>query len=334
VSLYKQKGSEVWWASISIPGRSRLRRSTGETDRPAAQRVHDELKAQYWRAVPDARQATWGQAVAAWIDAKPRSTSELLSLKKFTLAHGDCGLEHVTRESVHKALSFCKTAGTYTRYRTMIAAILHLAQHAGQLDASPRLATKTDKKAKPRRWLTPAEWELLYNALPTHMRPMAKFAIETGLRQANVLQLRWDHVDLGRQLVWIDANDAKGGKAIAVPLNDAALAVLQALATQAPHKARRERVARPASPHVFTYCGRPIKEVKTAFATACRKAGIEGFTWHGFRHTWTTWHMQNGTPSDVLQKLGAWSDPRMVANYAHHSPTYLAGFVGNNRKKT
>lgn len=334
MSLYKQKGSEVWWASISIPGRARLRRSTGHVDRAAAQRAHDELRAQYWQAVPDTRQATWGQAVAAWVEAKPRSTSELLSLRKFTVAHGDCELEQVTRESIHKALSFCKTAGTYTRYRTMIAAVLHLAQKAGQLPVPPVLATRADKKTKPRRWLTPAEWEALYAVLPAHMKPMAQFAIETGLRQANVLQLRWDHVSLERRMVWIDAQDAKEGQAIGVPLNDAAVAVLEAQAALPPYRPNRGKGEPILSPYVFTYCGHPVGEIKTAFATACRKAGIKGFTWHGFRHTWATWHMQNGTPADVMQKLGAWADPRMVQNYAHHSPTYLAGFAGNNRKKT
>lgn len=58
-----------------------------------------------------------------------------------------------------------------------------------------------------------------------------------------------------------------------------------------------------------------------------------GFTWHGLRHTWATWHVQNGTPLDVLQKLGGWSDLRMVMNYAHHSPGYLAGFANNTRKQ-
>ena len=51
------------------------------------------------------------------------------------------------------------------------------------------------------------------------------------------------------------------------------------------------------------------------------------------RHTWATWHIQNGTPTDVPQKLGAWNDERMVKNYAHHSPGYLAQFANNVRKK-
>ena len=63
-----------------------------------------------------------------------------------------------------------------------------------------------------------------------------------------------------------------------------------------------------------------------------RQIGYVGFTWHGFRHTWATWHVQNGTPLEVLQKLGGWSDLRMVMTYAHHSPGFLAGYANNARK--
>jgi hypothetical protein len=35
----------------------------------------------------------------------------------------------------------------------------------------------------------------------------------------------------------------------------------------------------------------------------------------------------------VLQKLGGWSDLRMVMNYAHHSPGFLASFVNNTMEK-
>ena len=93
---------------------------------------------------------------------------------------------------------------------------------------------------------------------------------------------------------------------------------------------------------MFTYRGKPFKEVKTGFQAACCRAGVGrfeadagylGFTWHGFRHTWATWHVQNGTPLDVLQKLGGWSDLRMVMNYAQHSAGYLASFADNNVRK-
>lgn len=39
-------------------------------------------------------------------------------------------------------------------------------------------------------------------------------------------------------------------------------------------------------------------------------------------------------PLDVLQRLGGWSDLRMVMNYAHHAPGYLAQYANNVRKAT
>lgn len=324
MSLYKQPGSEVWWANISVPGHGRLRESTGERDRAAAQRVHDERKAALWKLDPALKGKTWGKAVQKWVAVEYRSDSEILSLAKFGRNFPDRLLTAITPEAIDTALKFCKTAGTYTRYRTMINAILHLS------DVNLKLISKRDKKKVTRDWVTPEQWQKLYAALPKHMQPMAAFALETGLRQANVLGLTWARVDLSRRLVWVEADETKPGVAISIPLSDGALATLQ-------HQVGQN------DEFVFTYRGRPIKEVKTAFIRACIKAGVgrvdstghySGFTWHGLRHTWATWHIQNGTPVEVLQKLGGWSDLRMVMNYAHHAPSFVAGFANNVRKKT
>jgi integrase len=230
---------------------------------------------------------------------------------------------------VDHALSFCRTAGTYMRYRNMIVAILNLAKRRKWITELPDIPVRKDKKKKPREWITRQQWESLYKELPPHMQPMAEFAIETGLRQSNVLGLRWAQVSIERRMVWVEAEDTKADQALAVPLNDRALSVLES--SKGKH-----------AEWVFTYRNRPVKEIKTAFIAACVRAGIgqytadgyyEGFTWHGFRHTWATWHVQNGTPLDVLQKLGGWSDLRMVMNYAQHSVGYLASFANNTKKE-
>lgn len=265
-----------------------------------------------------------------------RSEPELLSLAKFSRGYKDRLLSAVTPESIDASLAFCQTAGTYTRYRTTVNAILHLS------DVHIKLIARRDRKTKPRDWLTHEQWLRLQTELPPHMKPMAQFAVSTGLRQANVLGLTWARVDLTRKLVWIEAEDMKGGKSISIPLSEEALHVLE---TQKNQHAE----------FVFTFRGKPVKEIKTAFISACIRAGLgsysvprsarsavqshdgiagySGFTWHGFRHTWATWHVQNGTPLDVLQKLGGWSDLRMVLLYAHHSPNYLASFANNIRRK-
>ena len=319
MSLYKQDGSIYWWANVSIPGQRRVRESPGETDRVAAQKRHDEIKVALWNEPVELRGKTWGKAVETWCAVEPRSDSELLSLAKFSRRYKNRKLTDVTPESVDAALSFCTTTGTYMRYRTMIAAILNLA------NVKVKLTSRKDKKKKVRDWLTHDQWVKLYVELPAHMKPMAEFAVETGLRQANVLGLTWSRVDLQRKVVWIEAEDTKADTAISVPLSRKALDVLTAQKGQ--H-----------SKFVFTYRGEPIKEIKTAFKAACVRAGVgrndqdghyQGFTWHGLRHTWATWHAQNGTPLEVLQKLGGWSDLRMVMNYAHHSPGHLASYADN-----
>ena len=111
---------------------------------------------------------------------------------------------------------------------------------------------------------------------------------------------------------WIHADQAKGGKAIPVPLNSEALAVV------------REQIGRNPTV-VFTFDGRPILQPNTkAWRTALARAGIDDFRWHDLRHTWASWHVQAGTPLHVLQELGGWETPAMVRRYAHLAPEHLA----------
>jgi integrase len=329
MSLYLRKDTNIWWVSARHAGR-RLRVSTGETDRRAAEEREKQILIELWQTVPNTNQMTWGQAVDRWMKAKVRSDSELLSLVKFGKKFPDRELSKVTPEAIDKALSFCKTASTYTRYRTMIAAIL-------KMGGSPlKLLSRRGAKPKPRMFLTPAQWKKLYAELPTHLKAPALFSLQTGLRQQNALGLTWDRVDLDRSLVWVDATDTKAGHAINVPLNASAWTTLSTLWNDGSpvHKT-----------FVFVYRGKPFKEVKTAFMAACIRAGLghytegskpeyEGFTWHGLRHTWATWHAQRGTPLDVIQALGGWSDLRMVMNYRHHTPSHLASFAGNIEPNT
>ena len=47
------------------------------------------------------------------------------------------------------------------------------------------------------------------------------------MRQANVTRLRWNQVDLARKVMWIHPDQAKGGKAIGIPLADDAVQLLR-----------------------------------------------------------------------------------------------------------
>jgi integrase len=322
MSLFKRPNSEKWWCRFTIPGYPRVCRSTDTDDEQAAQAREDEFKVELRKQDPALRGKSWGNAVIKWAEAEDRSDSDILSLAKFATFYPDRMLTEVTPENIDAALKkFCKTSGTYTRYRTRIGAILVMSG----VDLKLVAKKKNDKKEKPRDWITHEQWVRLRAQLKPHMLAMATFAVTTGLRQANVLGLQWKRVDLKRKVAWVEAAEMKGGAAINVPLSEEAINVLISVQGQHPE-------------FCFTYRGKPVKEVKTAWQAACVRAGVgrtsdkgrySGFTWHGLRHTWATWHVQSGTPIEVLQRLGGWSDLRMVMKYAHHAPGFVASYANN-----
>lgn len=328
MSLYQV--GETWYVYITHEG-ERVRRSAGTTDKKAAQRFHDELKASLWAQAARPSGRTWQDACTAWLKAETRSKSDRYTLR--ALDYADRPLTECTAESFEPVLAG-KTAGTANRHRALIVAILTL---AGVRIKIPM------RKPKPGRlrFLTEAEWQRLYATLPEHLKPLAAFSIATGLRQANVTHLRWNQVDLARQVMWIHPDQAKGGKAIGIPLSPEAKQLLQAQIGKHDE-------------WVFPYKGRgrkeggPVVKIKTAWQLAMERAGlghfertldddgkliskewVGDFTWHGLRHTWASWHVMAGTPLEVLQKLGGWEDLRMVMKYAHLAPEYLASFAGN-----
>ena len=81
--------------------------------------------------------------------------------------------------------------------------------------------------------------------MPPHLVDMAQFSVATGLRQANVTRLQWKQISLVRRHFWVSGNHHKNGRPHSVPLNEAALDVLQ-----------RRQGDHPS--HVFTYEENPI----------------------------------------------------------------------------
>jgi integrase len=76
--------------------------------------------------------------------------------------------------------------------------------------------------------------------------------------------------------------------------------------------------------YVFTYHGKPVTRCNNhAWRKALERAGIENFRCHDLRHTWASWHVQNGTALHELQQLGGWSNYETVLRYAHLSSDHL-----------
>jgi integrase len=165
------------------------------------------------------------------------------------------------------------------------------------------------------RWLTKEEWAHLHTTLQSQsplLAAAAEFTLATGLRENNVLELEWGQIDLRRRVAWLHGDQMKAKKPLGVPLNDAALAVLEA--RRGIHKR-----------WVFGNPDYPLtKASNRAWYAAVRKAKLKGFRWHDLRHTWASWAVMSGVRLEEVQRLGGWATAQMVQRYAHLSTEHLA----------
>lgn len=203
------------------------------------------------------------------------------------------------------------TPATVNRMLEVVRAILRKAHKEWEwLNNVPMVRIRREDNQRI-RWLTFNEAKRLLNELPEHLKDMAAFSLATGLRQSNVTGLKWTDVDMSRCHAFINASESKTGKAIAVPLNQDAMAIIT--------KQLRKHLL-----YVFTYHGQPVSRCNNhAWRKALKRAGISDFSWHDLRHTWASLHVQHGTSLQELQQLGGWSGFDIVLRYAHLSSDHL-----------
>ena len=114
-----------------------------------------------------------------------------------------------------------------------------------------------------------------------HLRPIVQLAIQTTLRKLELLSLRKSNLDFDRNLIRVE-NDRrqrnKSKRPRVVPMNSLARRLLLELCKAS------------GSEYVFPNkeTGGHIKDVKTAFNSACADAGIEDFVFHDLRRTGAT----------------------------------------------
>ena len=321
MSIYK-RGS-TWWIRFTTPGGELVRQSAGTENKQAAQEFHDKLKAESWRIDMSGQKPsrTWDEAAIRWLQEMQhkRSYQDDVGILRWLQPRLTLKpLREITRDLIGQIAEEKRKESSPSRSNRVLAlirAILRRCETEWEwLEKAP--SVRMYKEAKRRvRWITPEQVQTLLGELPKHQVDVVLFALATGLRQSNVVKLEWSEVDLQRGVAWIHADQAKAGKDIHVSLNSVA----------------QEVIARQVGKHsvrVFTYKGRPFGWANTkGWRDALKRARIEDFRWHDLRHTWASWHAQNGTPMHVLQEMGGWETASMVRRYAHLAPAHLLKYA-------
>jgi integrase len=162
---------------------------------------------------------------------------------------------------------------TVNRELSCLKTIMNRAVRHGKLRENPISdAKKLQENNVRERILTPDEFGRLLNASDDHLKPVILVAYFSGMRKSEILGLTWDEVDLEKGFIRLHAQRTKTRVGRSIPLHPK---VKEALTTL-----QREV----SSERVFLHRGKPLLDVKKSYRSACKRAGIEDFTFHDLRH--------------------------------------------------
>lgn len=327
---YKRKGSPYWWVNIKGPDGTRIRQSTGTSDKAEAEAIEGRMKAELWQ------QTVWGKApeytfeevALEYIKSRQGAKSYNMTLSSISiLKHyfGGIVISSLKRDVAKQIILKMQRERNYKpgslkqRISCLKAAIGYCRNELGWEIGNPFEGISLQAGAKHTAWLTYDEADRLIAATKSLQNGsiIAHFimlALNTGMRKNEMLKLQWRNVNMSRRIVTLHAHENKSGRTRSVPLNDEAAAVI---------RERWEFVKAhcPDSKWVFAKpCGNRFVEPIHSFKRACKIAGIANFRIHDLRHTCASWLVSSGVPlADVKEVLGH-SSITMTERYAHLSP--------------
>jgi len=202
----------------------------------------------------------------------------------------------VSQETVRRELSVLKSALIRAERQDLIAKAPYI-----QLPPKPPARE---------RYLTREEAaRLLWASHKTdHLKMFIRLALYTGARPGAILELTWDRVDLKNGFVDYGPGNRQKMRGVK-PIDGALLASL-----------KRQKAK---SGSVISWNGKAVKEIKTAFRKACKRAGLKGVIPYTLRHTAATWMAMAGVDLHAIGGMLGHTSPQMTARYAKWHPDYL-----------
>jgi integrase len=162
------------------------------------------------------------------------------------------------------------------------------------------------------RVLSVEEEKRLLQSSSTHLIPIIKTALLTGMRQGEILTLRWDDVNLETDLITIRAEVSKSKKSRKIPVSKQLRKLLL-----------EQKLKNSTTGHVFvTNLGEPYSAknhsaLKRTFTTARKKADIKDFVFHDLRHTAATRMAENSASIIAVKEILGHADIKTTMKYFH-----------------
>lgn len=246
--------------------------------------------------------------------------SDAFRLKKLMEYIGNLSLESIHMGSLQPFIDARRKEGIKTRTINhgikVVRRILNLASNEWMdehgltwLTNAPKLKLLPEhdlRKPYPLNW---EEQNKLLKELPAHLEKMALFAINSGCRDREICQLRWEWEvpipELPNLLVFIIPGAlVKNGEDRLVVCNDTARSVVES-----------ERGKHPT--HVFSFKGKPLaRMLSTGWRVARKKAGLPNVRVHDTKHTFGRRLRSAGVSFEDRQDLLGHHSGRITTHYS------------------
>jgi integrase len=163
---------------------------------------------------------------------------------------------------------------------------------------------KPPNEAARQRRLKPGELEKLLEGLKTTqnrlLKPIILFAIETGMRQGEILKAEWKHYNKESRVLLIPVT--KNGQSRTIPLSKAAILILDDLEQEL------------AESRIFPTTSEAIKQ---SWQRLVERAEIHDLHFHDLRHEAVSRFFEKGLSVPEVALISGHKDYRMLARYTH-----------------
>lgn len=162
------------------------------------------------------------------------------------------------------------------------------------------------------RYLSKEECQSLIDSCDPHLKPIVITALNTGMRKGEILNLRWDQVDLRHGFILLSVT--KNGERREIPINKTLEAVFL----------DKSLIRRLDVPYVFydPVTGKPYRDIKRSFNSAVKRSKIQDFHFHDLRHTFASHLVMAGVDLTTVKELLGHKDIKMTLRYAHLAPSH------------
>lgn len=230
----------------------------------------------------------------------------------------DLTLSHVEQYRFSRSKETTKNSdnppatSTVNREVSLLKRIINYGVRCGEIPSNPIAHVKLLHESNVRQTVVDDDrFGRLLESAEANLKPILLLAFDNGMRKREILDLRWEQLDLKEGTIRLAPEDTKTDQARVVYLSSRSIAILETLPVPIsgtgyvlPNPDTRE----------------PWVDIRKMFRKACKNAGIQqgrdgGIIFHDLRRSFVTNARKRGIPESVVMKMSGHRTREVFARY-------------------